>query len=69
MEQCLFEGLKLKQKEMVLGNECSLSLFGSILFGNNQIVICHCWSSRRTEPGQALQQGIDDENGLSMLSR
>lgn len=56
MEQCLFEGFKLKQKEIVLGSENSLSLFGSILLGNKHNSSCHwrCFEDAELEGGLQL---------------
>ena len=41
MEQCLFEGLKLKQFLSMLYNDGVLKRFGSILLGNNHNSNCH----------------------------
>ena len=80
MEQCLFEGLKLKQFLSMLYNDGVLKRFGSILLGNRHNSSCHLRCLEKTGSAdevpvekwlfQKLQNvvWIVDEPGLARVS-
>jgi hypothetical protein len=69
VKQWFFGCFKLKQVEIIVGNDEYSRKLSSVMLGNPQIEIHHYWSMEKTEQDAAAQLGFDAPKCFQMLAR